>query len=77
MPTILKINGYRFFFFSNEHTPKHIHIQKQEKYAKINIENLQILDNYKFNSKELNEILKIVKENQQRFIKAWDEYFQN
>ena len=77
MPTILKINGYRFFFFSNEHTPKHIHIQKQEKYAKINIENLQILDNYKFNSKELNEILKIVKENQQRLIKAWDEYFQN
>jgi len=38
MPTILKINGYRFFFFSNEHTPKHIHIQKQKKYAKINIE---------------------------------------
>ena len=77
MPTILKLNGYRFFFFSNEHIPKHIHIQKQQKYAKIDIESLQILDNYKFNSKELNEILKIVKENQQKFIKAWDEYFQN
>jgi len=77
MPTILKLNGYRFFFFSNEHIPKHIHIQKQQKYAKIDIESLQILDNYKFNSKELNEILKIVKENQQKFTKAWDEYFQN
>ena len=77
MPTILKIKGYRFFFFSNEHTPKHIHIQKQEKYAKIDLENLKVLNNYKFNSKEIREILKITSKNQKEFIKAWDEYFQN
>jgi len=77
MPTILKIEGFRFFFFSNEHTQKHIHIQKQEKYAKINIENLKIINNYRFNSKELNKIKEITKNNQNKFLKAWDEYFQN
>ena len=77
MPTILKIKGYRFFFFSNEHIPKHIHIQKQEKYAKIDLENLKVINNYKFTSKEIKEILKITSKNQKEFIKAWDEYFQN
>jgi len=77
MPTILKLKGFRFFFFSNEHTPKHIHIQKQEKYAKINIETLEIINNYKFNSKELKEIKNIAKIYQNKFLKAWDEYFQN
>ena len=77
MPTILKLNGYRFFFFSNEHTPKHIHIQKQEKYAKIDLNNLKIINNFKFNSKEIKEILNITKENQEKFLKAWNEHFQN
>ncbi len=45
MPTILKLQGYRFFFFSNEHTPKHIHIQKQGKYAKIDLETLKLIIN--------------------------------
>ena len=77
MPTVLKLKGYRFFFFSNEHTPKHIHIQNQQKYAKIDLETLNIINNYKFNSKEIKEIINIVKENQNNFIKAWNEYFQN
>ena len=77
MPTVLKLKGYRFFFFSNEHDPKHIHIQNQQKYAKIDLETLNIINNYKFNSKEIKEIINIVKENQNNFIKAWNEYFQN
>ena len=28
MPTVLRVDGFRFFFFSNEHTPEHIHIEK-------------------------------------------------
>ena len=28
MPTLLNIDGFKFFFYSNEHEPKHIHILK-------------------------------------------------
>lgn len=28
MPTILTTNGFRFFFYSNEHLPIHIHVEK-------------------------------------------------
>jgi hypothetical protein len=75
MPTLLKEKGFRFFFFSNEHLPKHIHIEKQNAYAKINLINLEIIESYGFNSKEISVILSIVEKNRDDFIKAWDEYF--
>ena len=28
MPTVLYINGFRFFFYMNEHEPIHIHVEK-------------------------------------------------
>ena len=31
MPTVLRIEGFRFFFFSDEHDPSHIHVEKGEK----------------------------------------------
>lgn len=43
MPTILRINGYRFFFYSNEHLPKHIHIEKDSNTAKFNIEVVELV----------------------------------
>ena len=30
MPTILRELGFQFYFFANEHLPKHIHVQKGE-----------------------------------------------
>jgi len=77
MPSVLRIKGFRFFFFSNEHLPKHIHIEKQNSYAKINLINLELIENIGFNSKELKEIMKIVELHRSDFIKAWDEYFKN
>ncbi|BEK07246.1 DUF4160 domain-containing protein [Campylobacter jejuni] len=42
MPTLLEINGFKFFFYSNKHEPKHIHVMKGNKFAKINLEDLQV-----------------------------------
>ena len=27
MPTIFTIEGFRFFFYSNDHAPVHVHVQ--------------------------------------------------
>ena len=27
MPTLFTIEGFRFFFFSNDHAPVHVHVQ--------------------------------------------------
>lgn len=29
MPTIFIIFGYRFYFWSNEHNPIHVHVEKE------------------------------------------------
>jgi len=75
VPTIFKINGYRFFFFSDEHTPKHIHIEKADAYARIELDYLKVTDSYNLNSKELKKLLKLVEENKEKLQGAWNEYF--
>ena len=46
MPTLLLIDGYKFFFYANEHEPKHIHIMKGGDFAKIDLTSLQVVHNY-------------------------------
>jgi len=75
MPTVLKIDGYRFFFFSDEHTPEHIHIEKGDSYARIEIESLKVTDSYNLNSKELKKLLALVTKNKDKLKGTWNEYF--
>ena len=75
MPTVLRIDGYRFFFFSDEHTPEHIHIEKGDSYARIEIESLKVTDSYNLNSKELKKLLSLVTKNKDNLKGTWDEYF--
>ena len=77
MPTILIIDGFRFFFYSNEHLPKHIHIEKAEKTAKFNLENVELVKSSGFNSNQLKTIRNLVEENQELLIHKWDEFFSN
>jgi len=45
MPTILKIKGYRFFFFSREgKEPSHIHVENAERYAKFWLNPIQLAE---------------------------------
>ena len=63
MSTILLINGYRFFFYSNEHLPKHIHIEKAEKTAKFNIDFIELIKSRQLTTSELREVKRIIEQN--------------
>lgn len=75
MPTLLNINGYRFFFYSNDHLPRHVHIEKAGKTAKFELAPLELLNNKGFNASELREIRILIQQNINFLIKSWDEYF--
>ena len=78
MPTVYSEKGYRFFFYSNEHLPIHIHIEKENKTAKYDL--IPIVDLVKsngFNSSELKEIRTIIENNTELLILKWNEYFNN
>ncbi len=39
MPTVLRLQGFRFFFYSNENDePMHVHVEKAEAVGKIWLE---------------------------------------
>ena len=77
MPTIFITEGFRFFFYSNEHLPKHIHIENAEKTAKFNLEFVELIKSTRFNASELKQIRNLVEQNQELLIQKWDEFFSN
>ena len=75
MPTVLNIAGCRFFFYSNEHLPKHIHVEYNEGVAKFSLENLELIKSKGLNASEISRMRKLVIENQAILLEKWNEYF--
>jgi hypothetical protein len=77
MPTVLRTKGYRFFFYINDHTPAHIHVEKERSTAKFLLENAELARSKRFNAAELNEIRSIVLENLEYLKLKWNERYTN
>lgn len=76
MPVLLRVRGYRFFFFSMEaREPPHIHVAHAGRYAKFWLEPVALADARGFRSHELTEIRGVVVENKEFFLEKWNEYF--
>lgn len=77
-PTILKYKNYRFFFFSREESRIHVHVTSPDGEAKFWLEPIvSLADFYGLNSKQLNDVKKIVEKNQNEIKKAWKKFFSN
>ncbi|MBX2900902.1 MAG: DUF4160 domain-containing protein [Cyclobacteriaceae bacterium] len=77
MPTVLRVNGFRFFFYTNDHLPKHIHIEKGEGTAKFYLFPVELVKSKHFKASEISEIRKLVLEHRELLNQKWDEYFNN
>lgn len=78
MPTVLKIKGFRFFFFSLEgDEPPHIHIEYGDCVAKFWLNSIQLASSNGFRNHELTKIRLLVVENKQLFLEKWHEHFSN
>ena len=53
MPTIFILFGYRFLFYSNDHTPMHVHVIKGGAKAKFNLFPVELVVNQGFKPKFL------------------------
>lgn len=77
MPTVIIIKGFRFFFYSNDHDPVHIHIEKDNKTAKFYLTPVELVKSKRFNASELKVIRRLTEENEELFKVKWNEYFNN
>ena len=76
MPTVFTYKGYRFFFFSKENDePIHIHVEKDDKYAKFWIKPIELARNIRFKSHELHQISMIIRQHKKQIEEKWYDYF--
>jgi hypothetical protein len=73
-PTLLNIDGFKFFFYANEHLPYHVHISKGESFLRVELETLNISKNH-MKPRDVKKAMSIVENNKEEFIRRWDEYF--
>jgi len=76
MPTVLRWNGYRFYFFSNEgYEPPHIHIDKGENTVKFWLDPVSVARNFGFDPREIGVLAQKVQDERGSFLEAWNDYF--
>ena len=76
MPTILRIDGFRFFFYSLEgNEPPHVHVEQNDKVAKFWLEPLRLAQSDGFRSKELTRLRWLIVKHRTVFLEAWHGHF--
>jgi hypothetical protein len=82
MPTVFTFFGLRFAFFSNDHTPVHIHVIKGKgkmvDFAIYQIvPKIKLLKNSGLKSTELKLAELVIEENIDVIIDSWNRFFNN
>ena len=74
MPTLLNQDGFKFFFYANEHDPRHIHVMNAAGHAKMELGSQRVVRG-NMSPSDLRRALKIAKEHNLEFERKWDEFF--
>lgn len=76
MPTLLLVEGFRFYFFSNERQePPHVHVRKGDSVAKLWLQPVRLAFARGFNPGEVARIREITLEHRAFFVERWNEHF--
>jgi hypothetical protein len=79
MPVVLRVEGLKFFFYSNEGLPlepAHIHVRQTDAEAKYWLSSqVQLASNDGFNAPALRRIARLIIKNREYLLEAWDEHF--
>ena len=76
MPTVLRVGPHRFFFYSGDRgEPVHVHVERDDNVAKFWLDPVRLQTSGGFTAAELRRIQRIIEENRNTLIEAWNEYF--
>ncbi len=76
MPTVFTKDGFRFFFYSNDHRPIHVHVKRGDGEATFKVEGEVILrESVGLKTKELARAEDLAIKHQELIIQKWHEYF--
>ena len=76
MPTILRTEAYRFYFYSRENNePPHIHVERDDAVAKYWLDPVELASSARFRASELSKLRVLVIEYREQLLRAWNDYF--
>lgn len=76
MPTVLRQDGYRFYFYSHEpNEPPHVHVDKGGCSLKLWLEPVAMARNVGFRPREISAIINMVRQHRRNLLEAWHGYF--
>ena len=75
-PTVLRVRGYRFYFFSREEPRPHVHVQHAGGEAKFWLEpQVELAADYGLGLTRINAARKIIEEHADDIRAAWAKHF--
>jgi hypothetical protein len=75
MPRIFEKDGFRFFFYSNEHLPIHVHVRHGDGEAVFVVEkDVELRESQGLNVRDLGKAQSLAEENKDLIIKKWHEH---
>ncbi|SKB93691.1 DUF4160 domain-containing protein [Dyadobacter psychrophilus] len=74
MPEIFRMFGMKFFFYSLEHLPIHIHVRNADGTAKFEINPVKLVESHGIKTKDLVLAEALVEENKELITKKWQQF---
>ncbi len=76
MPRVFERDGYRFFFYSNEHRPIHVHVRYGGGEAVFDVEHaVELRESQGLKVRELARAEELATEHRGLIIEKWNEHF--
>ena len=75
-PTVLRVKGYRFYFFSREEKRPHVHVQHNTGEAKLWLDpTIEVAQNWGLSKQRLTAALRLAREHADEIRRAWQTHF--
>jgi len=74
MPVVLRVNGYKFFFYQADvaNEPPHIHVSKEGNEAKFWLDPVKVVHEGRFRKSDLRDIERIIDDNLEFLLSTWE-----
>lgn len=75
MPKVFEKDGYKFFFYSNEHLPIHVHVRYGDGEAVFDVENeVELRESQRMKISELRKAQQLARQNKDLILEKWHEH---
>lgn len=74
MSVVLRFGRFKFIIYPKDHRPAHVHVLAGEAEAKFDIMTGRCIAVRGFSARTVNQLSKIVLENEELLLEAWEDY---